>query len=95
MNDIPTQSSGRQKTDTPVFEDALEQLRGTVKKLESGELSLEQALAHFEDGVRLTRICQEHLASAEQRVDILIKAQSTEDPASPELQPFSGGGKRG
>ena len=55
------------------FETALEQLQGTVKRLESGELSLENSLKHFEDGIRLSRLCQERLSVAEQRVEILMK----------------------
>lgn len=68
------------------FEAALEQLQQTVKRMESGELSLEQALQFFETGVRLTRVCQERLSAAEQRVEILMKG--SENGASPELQPF-------
>ncbi|HLE00121.1 MAG TPA: exodeoxyribonuclease VII small subunit [Bdellovibrionota bacterium] len=72
------------------FESALEQLQASVKLLESGELNLEQALRCFEDGVRLTRICQNHLSVAEQRVDILMKGAATEAAAggAPTLQPF-------
>jgi len=55
------------------FEAALEQLQATVKKLEAGELGLEEALVCFEDGVRLSRICQKQIASAEQRVKVLSK----------------------
>jgi len=71
----------------PSFEIALEQLQGLVKKLESGELNLEQSLKCFEEGVKLTRLCQEHLGAAEQRIDIL--AQNSAGRA--ELQPFSAG----
>jgi exodeoxyribonuclease VII small subunit len=69
----------------PSFEGALEQLQNTVKRLESGELSLEQALKNFEDGVKLSRICQEHLASAEQRIELLTKAGAD----GVETQPFN------
>ena len=68
------------------FETALEQLQATVKRLESGELSLEQALKQFEEGVRLTRVCQEQLSSAEKRVEILMKANAE---GGVELQPFA------
>lgn len=68
-----TESSNQEK---PGFEVALERLQQTVKKLESGELSLEQSLQQFEEGVRLTRVCQEYLSGAEQRVEILMKANS-------------------
>jgi exodeoxyribonuclease VII small subunit len=70
----------------PTFELALEQLQTAVKRLESGELSLEQSLQQFEEGVKLTRLCQEHLTVAEQRVEILMKSQGDEAPTT---QPFS------
>jgi exodeoxyribonuclease VII small subunit len=67
------------------FEQAMEQLQVTVKKLESGELSLEEALKSFEEGVRLTRQCQQHLSAAEQRVEILMQQPG----GKVELQPFT------
>lgn len=70
----------------PTFESALEQLQQTVKRLESGELSLEDSLKHFEEGVRLTRSCQERLGAAEKRVELLMKANAD---GSVDLQPFS------
>jgi exodeoxyribonuclease VII small subunit len=72
----------------PSFEAALDQLQQTVKRMESGELSLEQALEHFENGVKLTRLCQEQLSSAEQRVEILMKGSENAE-GKPELQPFT------
>ncbi len=74
-------------SDQPSFETALGQLQIAVKKLESGELSLEESLQQFEEGVRLTRMCQGYLNVAEQRVEILMKSSSTE--AQADLQPFS------
>jgi exodeoxyribonuclease VII small subunit len=62
-----------QSSQKPSFEGALEQLQTAVKKLESGELSLEESLQCFERGIQLTRLCQEHLASAEQKVELLSK----------------------
>jgi len=67
------------------FEAALEELQLVVKRLESGELTLEQALQQFELGVRLTRTCQEKLAAAEQRVELLVKANAD---GQIETQPF-------
>ncbi len=67
------------------FEAALEKLQFTVKRLESGELSLEESLKGFEEGVRLTRYCQEHLSSAEQRIEILTQAGAD---GKVETQPF-------
>ncbi|HEY1550611.1 MAG TPA: exodeoxyribonuclease VII small subunit [Kofleriaceae bacterium] len=56
------------------FDAILVRLREVVGQLESGELSLEQALAVYEEGVRLARTGQQLLAAAEQRVEILVSA---------------------
>lgn len=56
------------QVEQPAFETALKQLEGHLKRLESGELSLEESMKCFEEGVRLTRLCQEHLSQAEQKV---------------------------
>lgn len=62
----------------------LVRLRDVVQKLESGELSLEQSLAVYEEGVQLARRGQQLLASAEKRVEILVSAAS-----GIETQPFA------
>jgi exodeoxyribonuclease VII small subunit len=75
---------------TPTFEDSLEKLQLAVKRLESGELSLEQALECFEEGVKLSKSCNEQLTAAEQRVELLVKASVDADgQAKVETQPFS------
>ena len=58
----------------PGFDAILVRLREVVQKLESGELSLEQSLAVYEEGVQLARKGQQLLASAEKRVEILVSA---------------------
>jgi exodeoxyribonuclease VII small subunit len=58
----------------PGFDALLVRLREVVQKLESGELSLEQSLAVYEEGVQLARRGQQLLASAEKRVEILVSA---------------------
>lgn len=55
------------------FEKEIENLQNIVKKLESGELSLEDSLKAFEDGVKLARSCQEKLSVAEKKVELLVK----------------------
>ena len=50
------------------FENALKDLEDRVRKLDSGELPLEEALRLFEQGVGLVRECQELLDSAERRI---------------------------
>jgi exodeoxyribonuclease VII small subunit len=54
------------------FEDMVKRLGEIVKKLESGDLPLEQSLALFEEGVTLSRASQEKLSAAEKRVDELL-----------------------
>jgi len=53
------------------FETALAELESLVVTMEDGSLPLEQSLAAYRRGVDLTRICQEHLAQAEQQVKVL------------------------
>ncbi|NOY66851.1 MAG: exodeoxyribonuclease VII small subunit [Gammaproteobacteria bacterium] len=60
------------KTGNMDFEKAMEELESLVDKMESGDLSLEDSLKHFEQGVKLTRQCQIALKDAEQKVSILL-----------------------
>jgi exodeoxyribonuclease VII small subunit len=53
------------------FEAALTELDTLVKKLEDGDLSLEQSLALYERGVQLSRFCHARLEEAERRIEIL------------------------
>lgn len=56
------------------FEEALASLESLVEAMEDGELSLEDSLKAFEQGIRLTRECQQALDQAEQKVQLLVKA---------------------
>jgi len=56
------------------FDQILTRLREVVQRLESGELSLEQSLSVYEEGVSLSRRGQHLLAAAEKRVEILVSA---------------------
>ena len=60
------------KSTLPDFEAALSELEKLVEKMESGEQSLEEALAAFQRGIALTRACQQGLKEAEQRVEKLL-----------------------
>ena len=55
------------------FEDALKKLEKIVSQLEEGDISLEDSLKLFEEGIRLSRICNQKLDEVEKRVEILIK----------------------
>ncbi len=56
------------------FEDALENLAELVEAMEEGELSLEESLKAFEQGIKLTRECQVALENAEQKVQLLVSS---------------------
>ena len=55
----------------PSFEQALAELEKIVARMESGELSLEQALATHKRGLELARLCQKQLEAAQQQVKVL------------------------
>ena len=54
------------------FEASLEKLEAIVETMESGELTLEESLKAFQEGITLTRACQKALAEAQQEVKILM-----------------------
>ena len=55
------------------FEKALEDLEKIVEAMESGELTLDQALKKYEEGVGLVRACQSKLTETEKRIEVLTK----------------------
>lgn len=68
-----SRKSRSEGTAEPDFEQSLSQLEELVSRLERGDLPLAEALTVFEQGVALTRQCHEQLATAQQRVEILLK----------------------
>lgn len=58
------------------FETSLKELERIVSRLEEGDLSLEDSLKLFEDGVKLSRECQERLNQAERRIEVLLKDEN-------------------
>lgn len=67
------------------FEESLLQLERTIHELEEGRLSLEEALARYEQGVGLIKFCYQQLQGAEQRILLLSGA---DEAGQPVLQPF-------
>ena len=55
------------------FETQLAALERVVRELERGDLPLEESLKLFEEGVRLSRECQERLGQAERRIEVLLR----------------------
>ncbi|MCK6461038.1 MAG: exodeoxyribonuclease VII small subunit [Planctomycetes bacterium] len=70
------------------FEDHLEQLEKIVEELEQGDLTLDQALQRFEDGVKRLKTCRELLSKAEEKVKILVRDAEGE----PREEPFESEG---
>jgi len=65
------------------FEEALQKLEAIVKRLEDGNLSLEESLKAFEEGIRLSRFCSKKLDEAEKKVEILLRDNSGRLVAKP------------
>ncbi|TGG90370.1 exodeoxyribonuclease VII small subunit [Natronospirillum operosum] len=65
------------------FEKSLADLEKIVAQLEQGDLSLDEAMQAFEQGVRLTRDCQQQLDSAEQKVRILLDESQSSAAGGP------------
>jgi exodeoxyribonuclease VII small subunit len=74
MADAPTSAGVANGGPELGFDQILARLREVVIRLESGELSLEQSLLIYEEGVQLARRGQQLLATAEKRVEILLSA---------------------
>jgi len=66
------------------FEEALKKLEKIVDDLEGGDLSLDDALEKYEEGIRLSKLCAKKLEVAKKKVEILLKS----DDGSVELKPF-------
>ena len=61
------------------FEEAMKQLEETVKKLENGDTTLDEAMELFETGVGLTRTCQKLLGDAQLKVTQLVGGAEKEE----------------
>jgi exodeoxyribonuclease VII small subunit len=61
-----------QGPDEMTFEAALKRLEDLVGELESGRLSLEDSLSRFEEGMRLSKLCQQKLKGVELRIEKLV-----------------------
>jgi len=60
-------------SESVIFEKALERLSEIVGELESGDVSLENALKKYEEGVKLSHACQKQLVSAEKKIEVLTR----------------------
>lgn len=87
-------ATGRKKKITPdnnvCFEDALGKLEIIVNELEGGQLSLEDALAKFEEGIALSRHCSQRLQEIEAKIDLLL----SDEQGQPVFRPAVLGGDK-
>jgi exodeoxyribonuclease VII small subunit len=68
MSTKPKQNTAEQN-----FETAMERLEAIVEQMESGKLPLEDLIVRYEEGMNLVKVCQERLASAEQKIEIIAR----------------------
>lgn len=65
------------KQEEQTFETALVRLEEIVAKLETGEVALEEAMTLYEEGVRLSALCQSKLTAAEKKMDEILELDGT------------------
>jgi len=78
--------SARDGEPAPSFEAALERLRSIVESLERGELTLDESIARYEEGMKLSKWLTQQLDEAEKRIERLIA--SADDGGTPTTQPM-------
>jgi exodeoxyribonuclease VII small subunit len=66
-------SKPKPATAEPNFETAMDRLEAIVEQMESGKLPLEDLIVRYEEGMNLVKVCQERLASAEQKIEIIAR----------------------
>ncbi len=71
-----TAISATSDQEQPGFEEALSELEKRVRRLEAGDVPLEEALRLFEEGVKLAETCHEQLEAAEKRVAQLVRTRT-------------------
>jgi exodeoxyribonuclease VII small subunit len=60
------------------FEEALKKLEKIVEDLEKGDLSLDEALKKYQEGIELSRMCSQRLENAKKKIDVLVKNKKGE-----------------
>lgn len=80
-----SENDRQQASAEPCFEEALSRLEGIVHDLEEGDIGLAEALARYEDGVKLLRQCFGMLEGAERRIELL---SGLSPEGEPQTEPF-------
>jgi exodeoxyribonuclease VII small subunit len=80
-------SAAPKKAEPPLnFEGAMNRLEEIVEQMESGKMMLEELIVRYEEGMKLVKVCQERLASAEQRIEIITRNNAGK-PVVKEFEP--------
>ena len=83
------------EAETPSFEAALKQLEEIVQRLEKGDLTLEDSLKLYEQGIGLSRLCHRKLEEAEGKIELLMKnargEPALDEKGRPKTTPFAPG----
>ncbi|MGI8437024.1 MAG: exodeoxyribonuclease VII small subunit [Chthoniobacterales bacterium] len=77
-------ATARKSAPAPNFEQAMDRLEAIVEQMESGKMQLEELIVRYEEGMKLVKTCQERLASAEQRIEMITRNHA----GKPVVQPF-------
>jgi exodeoxyribonuclease VII small subunit len=72
LNWLPLMAAKTQNIE-PSFEKAMERLEAIVEEMESGKMPLEDLLVRYEEGMKLVKVCQERLARAEEKIEIITR----------------------
>lgn len=78
--------SSKAKSGDLNFEGAMGRLETIVEQMESGKLPLEELIVRYEEGMKLVKICQERLANAEQKIEIIAR-NSAGKPVVKDFEP--------
>ena len=90
---LPVSSKPKQRETELNFESAMDRLEAIVEQMESGKLPLEDLIVRYEEGMNLVKVCQERLANAEQKIEIIARNSAgkavvkdfgpTQEPSTP------------
>jgi exodeoxyribonuclease VII small subunit len=85
IRNVPEETTQPQSDQPASFEQALEQLQAIVEELEEGQLGLNDALARYEQGVKLLRQCHDLLQRAERKIELLSGVDAEGNPVTAPL----------
>jgi exodeoxyribonuclease VII small subunit len=86
VSPFPMSTKAKPAGSEPNFETAMDRLEKIVEQMETGELPLEDLIVRYEEGMNLVRVCQERLASAEQKIEIIARNNAGK-PTVKEFEP--------